>query len=196
MSPSESDPSPRTVATRGPAETATPATTASQGTIARPLNDGRSEGPGNSERTPVAAETQMSSLHLRVLPSRAGPIGCGSPIPRCITSSLSEAERPVSSSRPNWATAWAGVRRPKSPWSNAPAPTSGSRICTKWPRAQWTSAATRSTTWRKPPTITSGTASARWSASTGGTARFTSPPALTRRAMRSRRPAPFPTTLS
>src|SRR3954468_23505901 len=61
MSPSESDPSPRTVATRGPAETATPATTASQGTIARPLNDGRSEGPGNSERTPVAADTQMSS---------------------------------------------------------------------------------------------------------------------------------------
>ena len=61
MSPSESDPSPRTVATRGPAETATPSTTASQGTIARPLNDGRSEGPGNSERTPVAAETQMSS---------------------------------------------------------------------------------------------------------------------------------------
>ena len=61
MSPSESDPSPRTVATRGPAETATPSTTASQGTIARPLNDGRSEGPGNSERTPVAADTQMSS---------------------------------------------------------------------------------------------------------------------------------------
>jgi NADH:ubiquinone reductase (H+-translocating) len=60
MAPSENDPSPRTITMGGPAVTATPDKLASQETTARPLNDGRSEDGGDSQRTP-AADTQTVS---------------------------------------------------------------------------------------------------------------------------------------
>jgi len=47
-----------------PAETATPDKPANQETIARPLNDGRSEDAGNSQRTSRAADTQTVSSAL------------------------------------------------------------------------------------------------------------------------------------
>src|SRR4051794_25163409 len=60
MAPSENDPSARTITMGGPAVTATPDKLASQETTARPLNDGRSEDAGDSQRTP-AADTQTVS---------------------------------------------------------------------------------------------------------------------------------------
>ncbi len=64
MAPSENDPSPRTITMGEPAETATPDKPANQETIARPLNDGRSEDAGNSQRTSIAADTQTASSPL------------------------------------------------------------------------------------------------------------------------------------
>src|SRR3954471_8418863 len=61
MAPSENDPSARTITMGGPAVTATPDKLASQETTARPLNDGRSEDAGNSQRASVAADPQTSS---------------------------------------------------------------------------------------------------------------------------------------
>src|SRR4051812_26114552 len=57
-------PPPRPLTMGGLAEPATPDKPASQETIARPLNDGRSEDAGNSQRTSVAADTQTVSSAL------------------------------------------------------------------------------------------------------------------------------------
>src|SRR5829696_5713045 len=73
MAPSENEPLPRTIVMGGAADTASPDTTANQGIIARPPEDGQSDNATNTEKPSGAADTQATSVAAPGPSNAVGP---------------------------------------------------------------------------------------------------------------------------